>query len=163
MNITGFNIDGEVHKIDYSSLDNIPESSGGGKWTIVEKDFTHEGGESGISGNLQLTPQTPSVSEFTEAYLWAKVSSTASGTHRINFCGDRVQIVPSQQISTTATRLAIHVVKIGDTLYAENVSNTSVKAVHSGFNDNLTLYLNCHWSTIGANEAITSVGGIMYR
>jgi hypothetical protein len=138
-------------------------SASGDKWTIVEQTFTYEGGESGWGGAFNLTPKTPSVSEFTEAYLWAKLSSTASGTHRINFCSDRVQIVPSQQISTTPTRLAVRVIKIGDTLYAQKVNDASVMATYNGFSDSNNLNLNTHWSTIGANEVITSVGVIMYR
>ena len=144
----------------------IGGSSGGAsgdKWTIVEQTFTHEGGESGTSGAFSLTPKTPKVTEFTEAYLWATLSSTSSGSHRINFSSDRVQIVSSQQIGTTPTRLAVHVIKIGDTLYAQKVNDTSIKTTHNGFSDSITLNLNTHWSTIGANEVITSVGGVMYR
>lgn len=165
MSIKGFNINGNVEKYDYNSLDNIPESggsSGGSEWTIAEKTFTIEGGENGISAAFSLTPKTPSVAEFTEAYLWAKLSSTASGTHRINFESGKTQIVPSYQVNTTPTRLAVHVIKIGDCLYAQKVNDSS-KVALAIFSENTTLGLSFHWSTVAANEVITSVGGIMYR
>lgn len=135
---------------------------GGSGWTVVEKTITINGGEAGKTGHFILTPETPPVSEFTEAYIWMKVSSTASGNHRINWCSPNIQIVPSQSIDTTAQRLAIHVVKVGDALYAQKVNDSSFKSYKYGFSGTETLFFSMHWSTIAANEVITSVGAIMY-
>lgn len=132
------------------------------KWTVKEETFTIEGGENGTSGSFALTPRTPNVSNFTEAYLWAKVSSTVSGTHRINFDNARTQIVPNLQIGTTPSRLVIHIIKIGDILYVQKVNEANVNATKV-FTSDTTLFLNLHWSTLAANQVITSVGGIMYR
>lgn len=132
-------------------------------WTVKKETFTIEGGESGVTGGFNLTPQTPSISAFTEAYLWAKLSSTVTGTYRINWNSNRTQIVPSQQINTTPTTLMVHVVKIGDVLYAEKVNDKTVKSIESNHTDSTTLSLKLHWATVAANEVITSEGGIMYR
>ena len=137
-------------------------SSSGSNWIVKEETFTIEGGENGTSGSFALTPRTPNVSNFTEAYLWVKVSSTVSGTHRINFDNARTQIVPNLQIGTTPSRLVIHIIKIGDILCVQKVNDANVNATKV-FTSDTTLFLNLHWSTLAANQVITSVGGIMYR